>query len=117
MAVHLDNLSDRRKFVAPTGGVTALVPVAVEDVVVIPAETAAETESFTGIYRNHTARDFPAATGEAWATGDVLYWDDSAAVATIATDTGTNKAFAIAAAAKESAAAIGDLDLIGRPLI
>jgi predicted RecA/RadA family phage recombinase len=117
MAVRIDNLSDRRKFVAPTGGVTALVPVAVEDVVVIPAETAAETESFTGIYRDHTVRDFPAATGEAWEVGDVLYWDDSEGVATISDDTGTNKAFATAAAVKLSAASIGDLDLTGRPLI
>lgn len=71
---------DTLTFVAPTGGVTSGTPVLIGDQLVIPETTAAATEEFEGtVCGVHTLGK---ASGQTWATGDPLFWDDSAGVFT-----------------------------------
>ncbi len=59
--------------IAPTGGVTKDVAVLVQNMVVVPQATVAQTLTFSG----HVEGEFTLAkaTGSAWAVGQVLYWD------------------------------------------
>ena len=60
---------------APTGGVTAGVPVLIGTRLVIPTTTVAETLLFRGM----TAGVFsvPKVGSQAWTEGALVYWDDS----------------------------------------
>jgi predicted RecA/RadA family phage recombinase len=59
--------------VAPTGGVTKDVGVLVQNIVVVPQSTVAQTLTFSA----HVEGVFTMvkATGAAWAIGQNLYWD------------------------------------------
>lgn len=63
----LDNL------VAPTGGVTNSVGVLVQNLVVVPQSTVAQTLTFSAYVEGVFA--MAKATGNAWAVGQNLYWD------------------------------------------
>jgi predicted RecA/RadA family phage recombinase len=97
-------------FVAPSGGVENGVPILIQGVVVIPAADADETDEFEG----HTEGVFSGllkATGAAWTTGQVLYFDT--ADATFKTsESATARRAGIAAAAAISAATTGDVKLL-----
>ena len=73
----------------------------------IPSTTAAEGQAYAGDLVGCFQVD--AATGQSWAFGVKLFWDDAAKVwTTVATG---NTAGARAIAAKQSAAATGDIRL------
>jgi len=61
---------------APSGGVVAGTPLLISSLVVVPAETVAQTLPFDA----HVAGVFtcPKATGVTWSEGQVLYWDSAA---------------------------------------
>lgn len=59
--------------VAPTGGVTADVAVLIQNVVVVPQATVAQTLTFSGYVEG--VFTLAKATGNAWAVGQNLYWD------------------------------------------
>jgi predicted RecA/RadA family phage recombinase len=59
--------------VAPTGGVTVDVGVLVQNVVVVPQSTVAQTLTFSGYVEG--VFTMAKASGNAWAVGQNLYWD------------------------------------------
>ena len=59
--------------IAPTGGVTKDVAVLVQNMVVIPHATVAQTLTFSATVEG--VFTLAKATGNAWAVGQVLYWD------------------------------------------
>lgn len=63
----LDNL------IAPTGGVTKDVGVLIQNVVVVPHATVAQTLTFSGYIEGIFT--MAKATGNAWIIGQNLYWD------------------------------------------
>lgn len=107
--MRLDNISDRRVFVAPSGGVSASELYLIGAVLVFAAEDADAGDSFVGVHRDHVIRDAPKATGEAWAPGDQLYWDESEGELT--TTASGNTAVAIAASTAASGDDSGDIEL------
>lgn len=92
---------------APSGGVTAGVPLVASTVVGIPATTTAEGELFA----LHVEGEFEltAETGVAFAIGDVLYWHVSNANLT-KTSSGATK-IGVCAAIKASAGTKGRVKL------
>lgn len=96
--------------VAPSGGVTAGVPVKIGTALLIPSKSAAEGASFAGAHQG--CFEVPAATGQAWAANafPLVYWDDTNKVFTT-TASGNTKA-GIAIAAKASDGAVGSVKLI-----
>lgn len=60
-------------FIAPTGGVTKDVAVLIQNVVVVPLATVAQTLTFTGAVEG--VFTLAKAAGNAWAVGQNLYWD------------------------------------------
>lgn len=61
------------RLVAPAGGVTSGVPVAVGNIVVLPQSTEDAGEIFTGLVRGYIK--MAKKTGETWGLGDHLYFD------------------------------------------
>lgn len=96
-------------FVAPSGGVIAGNFYKINDAIVFAGATAAEGEIFAG-YIEGTYSDCDAATSQSWGQGAKVYWDDSAKKFT--TTASTNAKAGIAAAAKGSSAALGEVRLI-----
>jgi len=94
--------------VAPAGGVTAGTGVKIGAIIAIPSTDAAEGETFNG--DTEGCFEHAAATGQAWAVGAVVYWDDTNKVFTT-TSTSNTKA-GVAIEAKLSAAAVGSVKLI-----
>lgn len=101
---------NQREFVAPSGGVTSGTPVKIQDLVVIPAVTAAEDATFNALVKG-VVRGVAKATGATWTAGQKLYWDDSAKKFT--TTSGGNTLIGTAAAAATSDATTGDVALDG----
>lgn len=97
-------------FVAPSGGVVNGVAILIEDTVVIPTATAAEDEEFEGRVEG-VYSDAPKATGAAWTTGQVLYFDSDDSTFKTAKSATARRA-GIAAAAAESADDTGAVKLI-----
>lgn len=98
-------------FVAPAGGVISGVPLLIGALIVVPAITAAEGMPFAGWVEG--VYNFPAAvhaSTQAWTTGQLLYWDDTAKVFTVTV--GSNKKAGVAGAPKASTVAIGAVKLI-----
>lgn len=91
---------------APSGGVVKGTPVTIGSLVVIPAVSAAETETFSaelvGVF------EVPKVTGggSAWTEGIPIYWDASAGkcTKTVISDTGDHLVGVATAAAGDSAA-------------
>ena len=94
---------------APSGGVTAGVALLIVGLIVVPATDADETKTFSG----HTEGVFTLAknAGEAFAEGDVVYFDVSEGDFT-KTATGNYRA-GVAVAAALSAATEADIRLDG----
>ena len=90
---------DALDLTAPAGGVTAGVPVKINNLVVVPAIDADEGTTFAGHVRGVTSEG--AASGQAFAEGETVYWDAANKRAT-KTATG-NTAFGYAVAAKATA--------------
>ena len=68
---------DTVELTAPTGGVVVNVPVQIGQLLVIPTVTAAQTVRFNGMTSGiHTIVKLGS---QAWAEGDLVYWDVSAA--------------------------------------
>ncbi len=73
MSVFIQNGTVLDNLIAPTGGVTKDVGVLVQNIVVVPTATVAQTLTFSGHVEGvHTLAK---ATGSAWAVGQNLYWD------------------------------------------
>jgi len=77
-------------FTAPTGGVTGGTALKIGGLVVVPAADADQTKTFSG----HTTGVFTLdkKTGETWAEGDVLYFDNATGAFTKTSATGLFKA-------------------------
>lgn len=103
---------DTLTLTAPSGGVVSGTPLLLGALFGVPVITAAAGETFTlareGVYSGLPKATH--ATDQAWAVGDLLYWDDSAKKLT-KTASG-NTLVAIATAAAESTAALGTAVLI-----
>ena len=67
---------DSLTFTAPSGGVVSGTPYLIGSLLVVATVTAAETLSFVG--KATGVFILPKATGQAWAEGAKLYWDNSA---------------------------------------
>lgn len=98
-------------FTAPSGGVTSGVAVKIGALIAIAVITAAQGEAATG----HTEGVFDHAaathaTDQAWAVGDVIYWDDTAKVFTKTSSGNTKAGYAVAV--KASTAATGRIRLV-----
>jgi len=61
-------------FVAPSGGVTSGVPVKIGGLLVIPLVDADQTETFTGEVEG--VFEVTKVGSQAWAVGDVVFWDN-----------------------------------------
>jgi predicted RecA/RadA family phage recombinase len=61
---------------APTGGVTAGVPVLIGNLIVIPQQTVAQTLKFDGYITG--VHSVPKADSQAWAEGAIVYLDNTA---------------------------------------
>jgi predicted RecA/RadA family phage recombinase len=95
-------------FTAPAGGVVAGSFYLIGAAIVVAATTQVAGATFAGwLTGTYTV---PAATGQAWIEGAKLYWDDTAKNFT--TTVGSNTKAGIAAVAKLSATAIGQIRLI-----
>lgn len=101
---------DTLTFVAPSGGVVNGTAILIEDVVVMPTATAAQTVEFQG----HIEGVFSGVlkeSGDAWITGQVLYFDSADATFKVS-QSATARRAGIAAAAAGSSATTGDVKLI-----
>lgn len=92
---------DLLQFTAPSGGVTVGIPILVGLLLCIPVTSAAEGEIVNAYTKGHCV-DLPKATGESFAQGDLLYWDDSE---TKLTKTATGNSFAGIAVSTEGSGA------------
>ncbi len=97
---------DVLEFTAPTGGVTAGTAVLIGGILVIPTATVAQTLPFRGHITG--VHSHAKAASEAWAEGQIVYWDAAASVFT--TVGASNDAVGVAA----EAVASGVGDVIGK---
>jgi hypothetical protein len=98
-------------FVAPTGGVTKLIPLKIQNVIVTPLETASATASFQGLVSggSKVLKGATKKTGAVWVVGQQLYFEPTNGFQT--TSTGAT-AWGIAASAQASGDTTGDV-LVG----
>lgn len=97
---------------APTGGVVAGTPVLIGNLLVVPRVTAAQTLPFDADTEGvHT---LPKATGQTWAEGVLLYWDDAAKK--ITTTSTSNYRIGCAVVAAASGDTTGVVKLTGHPV-
>jgi predicted RecA/RadA family phage recombinase len=94
--------------IAPAGGVESGKTVKIGSIIAVPGSTKAEGQPFAGTVEG--VFDVDAKTGQAWAAGVTIYWDDAAKVYT--TTVGTNAKAGYAVADKDAAAASGLVKLI-----
>lgn len=97
-------------FTSPTGGVTVDTPVLIGTLLVIPANTVAQTLPFEGMAEG-VFQSMPKATGQAWTEGQLLYWDNTAKNFT--TTATSNTRVGCAAVAAQSADTTGTVRLTG----
>ena len=105
----LSDFSGVLTFVAPTGGVTKLIPLKIQNVIVTPLETATAGASFQGIIGTKILKGATKKTGAAWVVGQQLYFNTTDGWATTATG---NTAWGIAASAQASGDTAGEV-LVG----
>lgn len=96
--------------VAPSGGVVGGLAYLLTNLLVVALSTAAVGESFEGKV-DGVWKDMPKATGQTWAFGVVLYWDDTAKKFT--TTSTSNKRVGVALAAAASGDTVGTVRLDG----
>ncbi len=89
-------------FTAPTGGVTAGVPVLIGSLLVVPETTVAAGLPFEGAAEGIWL--LPKADAQAWAEGAIIYWDNVAKNCT--TVSTSNYRVGVAAAAVASTAGL-----------
>jgi predicted RecA/RadA family phage recombinase len=110
MATNYKQPGDTLAFIAPSGGVTNGTPILIENVVVVPTATALEDAEFQGRIEGVFSGVLKA-SGAAWTTGQVLYFDS--ADATFKTsESATARRAGIAAAAAASDDTAGDVKLL-----
>lgn len=69
---------DTLDLIAPSGGVVSGSPVKIGDILVVPQISAAEGEVFTGKRTGVIlAVKYGAGSGQAWAQGETVYWDNT----------------------------------------
>lgn len=95
-------------FTAPAGGVVSGSVYKIGVAIVVACATVAAGQPFAG----KTLGEFtmPAATGQAWTEGALVYWDDTAK--NLTTTAASNQKAGYATVAKLSAAATGTIELI-----
>jgi len=102
---------DTLDFTAPSGGVVSGSPVIIGGQLVVPAVTAAEGAVFaaktTGVF---SLKAEGAVSGQAWAEGDTLYWDNTNKQFTKTSSGNTKRGHAVAA--KLTADVVGSVKLI-----
>ena len=98
-------------FTAPSGGVTGGNAVKVGGLVVVPAADVDETKTFAGHAEGVFTLDKK--TGETWAEGDVLYFDNSTGEFTKTSATGLFKAGVAAEAVTTAGDTTGPVRLDG----
>ena len=94
--------------IAPAGGVVSGKTVKIGSIIAVPGTTRPEGQPFAGTVDG--VFDVDAKTGQAWATGATIYWDDAAKVYTTTAAGGTKAGYAVAD--KDAAAATGRVKLI-----
>lgn len=95
-------------YIAPAGGVVSGLALLIASILVIPATTKPEGETFSGWIEG--VYTLPCATGTAWEMNDPLYWDDANDRLTT-DDNGTVKV-GMAAAPKLAGDAFGNIKLL-----
>lgn len=100
---------DTLEFTAPSGGVTAGVPVLIGDTLVVPTSSVAQGLPFRG--KSTGLHTVPKAGSQAWSEGVVVYWDNTAKNFT--TTATANRRAGIAAAAAQSSDTTGVVKLAG----
>lgn len=85
-------------FTAPTGGVTAGTPVLIGALLVVPRTSVAVGLPFDGDACG-VHKLMPKATGQTWAEGALLYWDNTAFKFTTTATANTRVGSAVVAAA------------------
>jgi predicted RecA/RadA family phage recombinase len=89
-------ISDGRvlQLTVPSGGVVGGTPLLIGSILVVPVGTdATQNDLFAGISRG--VLDLAKATGETWAEGDRVYWDNSAKKVTKTAASNTPIGFAV----------------------
>lgn len=94
---------------APSGGVTASVPLLIGALLIVPHNTAAQGEPFEG--ERVGVHTLPKATSQAWTEGAKLYWDNTAK--NITTTASGNTLVGVASAAAGSSDTTGVVLLDG----
>lgn len=98
-------------FTAPTGGVTAGVPVLIGATVVIPCDTVAQTLPFQGYVTGvHSA---PKTDSQAWAEGAIVYLDNTNHCFTTTSTSNTRAGFAVEAVGAGAGLTTGKVRLNG----
>ena len=85
--------------IAAHGGVTVGVLKVVQDLLVLPSETAADTVAVACYWKDVEVLSAGKTTGEAWAVGQKLYWDPATSKFTTTAGALVVRAFASAVAA------------------
>jgi predicted RecA/RadA family phage recombinase len=93
---------------APTGGVVRGSPVLIADILVIPTDSVAQTLRFQG--KTCGVWTLNKATGQTWAEGAILYWDNSAFKFTTTVTSNRRAGVAVAAAASGDTTGVVRLD-------
>lgn len=91
---------DALDLTAPSGGVTAGVPVKINNLIVVPATDADEDDTFAGYVKGVFDIAAEGATsGQAFAEGETVYWDATNKQATVTSTDNTAMGYAVAAKA------------------
>jgi predicted RecA/RadA family phage recombinase len=102
-------------FTAPSGGVTKGIPVLIGATVVIPAETAAQTVTFSAYVSG--IHSVPKTDSQAWAEGALLYLDNSGHCFTTSATSNVRAGFAVEAVASTGGLTTGKIRLSGVPAV
>lgn len=94
---------------APSGGVIAGTPLLIVDLLVVPRTTVAQTLPFDGDVEG-VHKLMPKATGQTWAEGAILYWDNTAFKFTTTATANRRAGVAVAAALTGDTTGIVRLD-------
>ena len=102
---------DVLNFTAPSGGVTAGVPVLIGALVVIPQTTAAQTVAFDGYITG--VHSVPKTDSQAWTEGALVYLDNTNHCFTTTSTSNTRAGVAVAAVASTAGLTTGIVRLNG----
>lgn len=100
MALYVSSPSEANRVIefAHTSTTTSKTPIVNNSRVWVPMNTAAANATNAFLYKGELST-VPKATGQAWAMGDLLYWDNSAGKFTTTSSGNTKAGYALAAAA------------------